>query len=288
MLINQNIETFLKDLKDNIQILQKVPNFSAYHFLSMLSNEVEFLGKILCCCDSVFGKDDISKFTFSYAILKLNAFKDYQQFISIKNKISIGNFINKEDNKEEYNLNDVVELLNTKVKLDTEMNFYHDFRCSFSHSQKPTNKLGISSKTNKSIYKKNNLYVLDALKFSNDFCNAIDEILKSTDKNVSKYIKQNWLYIEDYEEPNIIGIDEKIETLTIENDSVTACCPCSNKIELNEIPKGEIVKMDDDNNTVDVVIPPDANTPEEMQTKEFKLASTFFEVKEKTNERIHS
>jgi len=223
-MINQNIETFLKDLKNNIQILQNVPNFSAYHFLSMLSSEVEFLGKILCCCDSVFGKEGISRFTFSYAILKLNAFKDYQQFISIKSKIGVGLFVEKEDNKEEYNINDLVETVNKKINSDIEIDFYTDFRCSFSHCQKPTDKLGISSKTNKAIYKNNSVYVLDALKFSNDFCSAIDEILKSSDKNVSKYIKSNWLNIYDFEEHNIIEIDNSpIEVITIENNAVTGC-----------------------------------------------------------------
>lgn len=43
-------------------------------------------------------------------------------------------------------------------------------------------------------------------------------------------------------------------------------------------------KMDDDGNTVVGVnwfITPAPYTPEEMQTEEFKLASTFFKVKEK-------
>lgn len=190
------IKDYLIDLKANIIKLKQITDFSKYHLLKFLSTHVEFLGKVLSCSDACFERDNNSKFCFYYALLKLKAFSNYTQFITIKEKINVGSIIGSSKSTATDNVNDIVNLLNNYVKKNVSLNFYSDFRCSFEHKQKPTKNIAYTSNTNKTIYYDNinKRYMLDADTFCNDFCDAIDEILNSNDVKIKNYLNTIFLY----------------------------------------------------------------------------------------------
>lgn len=82
---------YIKDLCDNIEMMfnaeREIDNeprkFSPYHFIKYVSNDIEFLGKCLLASDKMFNNSEngYSRYCFNYAILKLDSFKDYRNYI---------------------------------------------------------------------------------------------------------------------------------------------------------------------------------------------------------------
>ena len=187
------LRDFIEDLKCNVRLLLNTNDFSRYHLLSFGVSKVEFLGKVLLCSDSALDKENNSKFSFFYAILKLKAFSSYEKFVMIKGQIGISALADK--NEPGNYLSDAVNLLNKYVNKSVKMDFYKDFRCSFDHNQRPTEKISYTSNTNIDIYEVNSKFILDCSKFINDLCDACDEILSSKDPTLCNHLNKEFLFI---------------------------------------------------------------------------------------------
>ena len=187
------LREFIEDLKSNVKLLLNTNNFSRYHLLSFSVSKVEFLGKVLLCSDSAFNKRGNSKYSFFYAILKLQAFSEYEKFVMIKRRIGISDLADENDTGSY--LSDGVNLLNRYANRPVKMDFYEDFRCSFDHAQRPTAKISYTSDTNLNIHEVNSKFRLDCLRFINDLCNACDEVLRSQDPTLCNYLNKEFLSI---------------------------------------------------------------------------------------------
>ena len=205
------IKEFLVDWIWNIEFLMKQKStenperkFSDYHLIDFLSGKVETLGKILSCSPLVAEDKNVSRSTFSYAILKLDSFNEYRNFITIKNRPpnpkkkqnDIVDHIRDIKQKETVNnkLDEVINLLELRRGKSVQLDFYSDFRCSFQHISRPTKMIKYDSTIHPFLYD-NGKWKLSTYRFAQDFINAIYEIVNTKDKLLKSYINGQFLNI---------------------------------------------------------------------------------------------
>jgi len=221
---------YIKDLCDNIEIMfnaeREIDNeprkFSPYHFIKYVSNDIEFLGKCLIASDEMFNNSEngYSRYCFNYAILKLDSFKDYRNYIKCdsivyKNECSLLHPIKfikskfksnyKRDNYNKLkslstntnNIEDFISMFSKRKKCKFD---FYSVRCGFTHQNSPTHKVEITSNTNKPIYNKNNIWFVDSKKFYDDIINACNELLSTKNNIILNFLQKPYLdtsYCED-------------------------------------------------------------------------------------------
>lgn len=200
----------INDLCKNIEFLIRSSNaglFSEYWLLDFVTAKIEILGKLLIASDEVFVDKNLSRYTFTYAILKLNAFKDYRQFIKTYNNINI----NRDYSRNNTNIAESELIVNNISQAQNSWNLYEMLRCKFQHQSVPNpynnSKIVFNKNSNPRIENEN--LIIGCINFANSFVDACNELINMQDDIIQSYItRENFLpiYNEIINIPPITGL----------------------------------------------------------------------------------
>lgn len=188
----------IKDLCKNIEFLIKSSKdglFSEYWLMDFVSSKVETLGKLLIASYDVLIDKSVSKYAFTYAILKLESFKDYRQYIKT---FDGSRNINTDYSRDNTNIAVSESLVNNREYCQNNWDLYEMLRCKFQHQSapQPYNNSSVIFTKNARPTENNGILTIGAIDFANDFKNACNELINIQDNNVQAFISRlNYLPI---------------------------------------------------------------------------------------------
>lgn len=183
----KNIEFLIKSSKDGL--------FSEYWLMDFVSSKVETLGKLLIASRNVVVDKSLSKYAFTYAILKLESFKEYRQYIKTYNGSKT---IDAGYSRDNTNITDSERLVNNREYCQNNWDLYEILRCNLQHRSalQPYNNSSIIFTKNARPTENNGILTIGAIDFANDFKNACNELINIQDNNVQAFISRlNYLPI---------------------------------------------------------------------------------------------